>query len=100
MSQSSDQKVVTNLNELKGKRDELSQRKFKITAELESARKSYSLLKKEAESKFGTSNIDELKALLIKKREENDKTVETFAKLLAEAEEVIVTLETAIKSLQ
>jgi len=99
MSLDQDKDLIQRLNESKKNRDDLIQRKFKISAELDSTRKELRSLNAEAEELFGTSDLDELKKILITNRKGNASAVEDLDKELEEFESVIVKSESAAKNI-
>jgi len=99
MSQTPEQEIVERLTKLKAKRENIVQRNFKVNAELESARKTLRSLRSDAKERFGTSDLEELKQLLITKRKDNKESVDKFDSDLAKIDELISAIEKSIQSL-
>ncbi|MDD5002073.1 MAG: hypothetical protein PHO55_13950 [Thiomonas arsenitoxydans] len=80
------------------KADELTRRRATLEARLEEARRTYRRLADAAKEKFGTENLDELRAKLAAMEEDNARKVAAFEENLRQVEQQIVQTEALLGS--
>lgn len=73
---------------------------IQINTKIEAAKEQYAKLSKLAVDKYGTDNIEELKSLLIKWREENEAKILSFESAVSSLESEVSEKNAAIKEIQ
>lgn len=78
--------VTDQLKELQVKHQALKDRKIRLEAELANAQRELASAQAEAESEFGTSDLEELRALYDETEQKNAAAIAGFAEKLSEIE--------------
>lgn len=73
-----DSQVEQELHELRKQYEFLRERKVRTEQDVANLTDQLEALKKQAEAEYGTSNMDELKALLEQKRQQNEEVVAKY----------------------
>lgn len=84
--------TLDDIQHLKKRYDKLNQEKMRAEVELDSTKKELSHHLSVAEEQFGVDSLDKLKALYLKRVEENNTNIEAFSKTLDEIEEKLAKL--------
>lgn len=88
------------LIELKQKHKQISDSAIKLNTQIENAQDNYKKLQALALSKFGTSDVEELKNLLVKWTEQNAESLNNFEKEINQLEFEVNSKNNLIKQIQ
>jgi DNA repair exonuclease SbcCD ATPase subunit len=89
----SDEEVLRELERLKSEYTELNEKRIETDANLKNQEKQLRELKAKAEATYGTSDLNELRALLDKWRRENEEKVEQYREHVEQIKEKLKELE-------
>lgn len=89
-----DQKIQEALETLRKEYEGLRKKKIETDTTLENLKEQLEELKKRAEAEYGTSDVEELKALLARWREENAQKVADYQKHIAAIKDALERIET------
>lgn len=90
------QSPTDQLEQQKQRIDALNQRRNRIQVQLETARQQYAEAVAEAQAQHGTSDVETLRANLVKLEADNAKSVADFVQALDDFEAFIVRIESAL----
>lgn len=88
--------ALEQLEQLKKRLDALTARRTQAQVKLEAARQQYAEAVREAQANYGTSNLDELRAILVRQEEANNAALADFTRGLDEFENFIQRIEAAL----
>jgi len=89
----SDEEVLRELERLKSEYAKLDKKRIETATQLKSREEQLKELKKKAEATYGTSDLNELRALLDKWRRENEEKVEQYREHVEQIKEKLKELE-------
>lgn len=90
------QTALEKLEQAKQRVERASTARQRIQVKLEAARQQYAEAVREAETAYGTADLDKLRALLMKQEADNAKAVEEFVSAVDDFERFISRIETAL----
>lgn len=90
--------ALEQLEQLKKRLDGLTARRTAAQVKLESARQQYQEAVSEAQANYGTSNLDELRAILVKEEERNTAALADFLRGLNDFEDFLGRIEKALEN--
>ncbi|SFM93561.1 hypothetical protein [Thermodesulforhabdus norvegica] len=91
-----DLKVQAELDRLRKEYEGLKEKRMRAQAELDAVRKSLEDLKRKAQENYGTSDLEELKALLEKWRSENERSVTEYREHIETIKEELQKIEARV----
>lgn len=83
----------------KKKLENLTERRSNLLAKYEATKQLYNQLKQESTEKYGTADLNELKAMLVKLEKENEEKTLAFQKDVETLEQKIKIIEEALQGL-
>lgn len=96
MATNTNQDAAARLNAQAARVDKLTQRQTRIQVHLESAQAQYKEAQAQAKELFGTADVEELSALLVKRKAENETSVAQFTQALDTFEAHVAQIEKAL----
>lgn len=90
--------ALEQLEQLRKRLDGLTARRTAAQVKLESARQQYQEAVAEAQANYGTANLDELRAILVKEEERNSAALADFVRGLNQFEEFLTRIENALEN--
>lgn len=90
------QTALEKLEQAKQRVERANTARQRIQVKLEAARQQYAEAVREAETAYGTADLDKLRALLMKQEADNAKAVEEFVSAVDDFERFISRIETAL----
>jgi len=90
----SDEEVLRELERLKSEYTKLDKKRIETATQLKSREEQLKELKAKAEATYGTSDLNELRALLDKWRRENEEKVKQYREHVEQIKEKLKELET------
>lgn len=88
--------ALEQLEQLKKRLDALTTRRTQAQVKLEAARQQYAEAVKEAKDNYGTAELDELRAILVRQEEANNAALAEFTRGLDQFENFISRIEAAL----
>lgn len=88
--------ALEQLEQLKKRLDALTTRRTQAQVKLEAARQQYAEAVKEAKENYGTAELDELRAILVRQEEANNAALAEFTRGLDQFENFISRIEAAL----
>lgn len=88
--------AIEQLEQQKARLDQLNARRNRIQGQLEAARQQYAEAVAEAQSAYGTADLDKLRELLVQKEAENAAAIAEFIRAMDEFETIVSRIEKAL----
>ena len=88
--------AIEQLEQQKARLDQLNARRNRIQGQLEAARQQYAEAVAEAQSAYGTADLDKLRELLVQKEAENAAAIAEFIRAMDEFEAIVSRIEKAL----